>query len=131
MMNLENLVSSETITKFNIYKDMLKEWNNKTLLVQLDTLNDFTVRHVIDSLQIIPLILDVGSPSNNLEKAIQQKNKVSILDIGSGAGFPGMVLAMCGFLNITLCESNSKKMYFFRRACQKNKYSCYHCQFKG
>jgi 16S rRNA G527 N7-methylase RsmG len=40
MMNLEDIVSSETIMKFNIYKNILAEWNHKTLLVQIDTLNN-------------------------------------------------------------------------------------------
>jgi 16S rRNA (guanine527-N7)-methyltransferase len=117
-MNLEELVSGETIVKFNIYKNMLKEWNNQTLLVQVDTLNDFIPRHVIDSLQIIPLILETDS-LNDLEKLIQKKSMVSILDIGSGSGFPGMILAMCGFANITLCESNLKKCIFLEEVARK------------
>ena len=117
-MNLEELVSGETIVKFNIYKNMLKEWNNQTLLVQVDTLNDFIPRHVIDSLQIIPLISETDS-LNDLEKLIQKKSMVSILDIGSGSGFPGMILAMCGFANITLCESNLKKCIFLEEVARK------------
>lgn len=117
-MNLEELVSGETIVKFNIYKNMLKEWNNQTLLVQVDTLNDFIPRHVIDSFQIIPLILETDS-LNDLEKLIQKKSMVSILDIGSGSGFPGMILAMCGFANITLCESNLKKCIFLEEVARK------------
>jgi 16S rRNA (guanine527-N7)-methyltransferase len=137
MINLEDLVSSETIMKFNTYKNLLTEWNHKTLLVQIDTLTNFTIRHLIDSLQIIPLILDGESNNtdshspapdplssfidqkNSLEDAVKKQGTISILDIGCGAGFPGMVLAMCGFANVTLCESNRKKCIFLEEVARK------------
>jgi 16S rRNA (guanine527-N7)-methyltransferase len=144
MINLEELVSPETIMKFTTYKNILAEWNHKTLLVQIDTLNDFTIRHVVDSLQIIPLILNRESQNNDtkrqdidsynhfpyslslfadqknpLEDAIKKQSTVSILDIGTGAGFPGMALAMCGFANVTLCESNLKKCIFLEEVARK------------
>ena len=117
-MNLENLVSPETMMKFTIYKNMLREWNNRTLLIQIETLPEFAIRHVMDSLQIIPLILGTDSLIG-LEKAIARKSTVSLLDMGSGSGFPGMVLAMCGFSNVALCESNLKKCIFLEEVARK------------
>lgn len=89
-------VSRETLPKYEIYFNELQKWNKALSLVQKNTINDFWFRHVLDSLQIIP----------NLDDAH------SIIDMGSGAGFPGMVLAISGIKNITLCESNTKKCLF-------------------
>jgi 16S rRNA (guanine527-N7)-methyltransferase len=47
------------------------------------------------------------------------KKEDRIIDIGSGAGFPGMVLAICGFKNVTLCEKNIKKVAFLKTVKEK------------
>lgn len=88
-------VSRETLEKYNVYYEQLKQWNKAIKLVQPDTLDHYWERHILDSVQIIPLI---------------EENY--ILDIGSGAGFPGMALAITGRYKMTLCESNVKKYMF-------------------
>ena len=106
MTSLSDLdVSRETIQKFEIYFELLKEWNKAVPLVQEKTLDDFVQRHVIDSLQIIPLL------RNRMES--------SIIDLGTGAGFPGLVLALYGFENITLVDSNRKKTLFLSEVARK------------
>jgi 16S rRNA (guanine527-N7)-methyltransferase len=138
---LEKLVSKETLLKFKIYERLLREWNRKTALVQEDTLDSFALRHVIDSLQIIPIIQsltflhrstsqDLEGPKQDLLTPFTQTiqdpyigklllddvcnadKQLSIIDVGTGAGFPGLVLAICGFANVTLCDSNHKKCLF-------------------
>lgn len=89
-------VSRETLPKYEIYLKELKSWNRALSLVQKETLDDFWIRHILDSLQILPYIGDARS----------------IIDMGTGAGFPGMALAISGIQNITLCESNTKKCLF-------------------
>lgn len=91
-----DFVSRETIQKFEIYLNELISWNGSTRLVQEKTLANFWERHVLDSLQLFPYIGQF----------------TKIIDIGSGAGFPGMALAISDIQNITLCESNSKKCVF-------------------
>ncbi|MBY0281947.1 MAG: 16S rRNA (guanine(527)-N(7))-methyltransferase RsmG [Alphaproteobacteria bacterium] len=86
----------------------MKQWNKTISLVQERTLDDFFIRHIIDSLQIANLL-----PAANLK----------IVDIGTGAGFPGMALAMCGYNNISLVESNRKKCIFLNEVCLKAKTS--------
>lgn len=90
-------IPRETFEKFKIYERLVKEWNGKTRLVQENTLLDFQRRHIADSLQILDLIDDAAK---------------HIIDIGSGAGLPGLVLAISGCPNVTLCESNEKKCFF-------------------
>ncbi|MCE3230795.1 MAG: hypothetical protein K0R52_723 [Alphaproteobacteria bacterium] len=138
--SIEKLVSEETVEKFKIYEQLLRAWNRRTALVQEDTLSDFDNRHLLDSLQLIPIIDSVPSlmplPINqddcsfahfelsgdrwgNLDLCSQAKNTGSILDVGTGAGFPGMVLAMCGFKQVSLCESNQKKCIFLEEVARQ------------
>ncbi len=90
-------VSRETISLFDTYFKELEKWNQKMSLIQEKTQSDFYERHIIDSLQLC--------------QHVQNKN-LSIADIGTGAGFPGMILAMMGYQNVTLFESNVKKVIF-------------------
>jgi 16S rRNA (guanine527-N7)-methyltransferase len=100
---LLTFVSRETLDKLNSYITLLTEWNRNTSLVQIKTIDSIWSRHVLDSLQILPY----------LKKIIQDMDgDCQILDVGSGAGFPGMVLAIAGIQNITLCESNIRKCVF-------------------
>jgi 16S rRNA (guanine527-N7)-methyltransferase len=145
-VTLEQLVSKETLEKFKIYEGLLAEWNQKIDLVQQNTIANVRLRHIIDSLQIIPIIADVRNPDtfanicidvnlkdkltdNPMENIIsngimldcpeQQIAQIKIIDIGTGAGFPGMVLAICGYNEITLCESNVKKCVFLEEVSRQ------------
>ncbi len=80
------------------YQELLLKWSKVINLVAPSTLPDAKIRHFIDSTQIIPLI-----PSDA---------KI-LFDIGSGAGFPGMVIAIeCPQLSVHLIESDTKKCSF-------------------
>lgn len=92
-----NYVSRETIFSYEKYIELIKKWNRRTGLVQENTIDTIWDRHILDSLQIIPYLSD---------------KSVSILDIGTGGGFPGIVLSIAGFKNIHLCESNIRKTVF-------------------
>lgn len=79
------------------YVELLVEWNEKINLVSANTLPDVWTRHILDSAQLIKYL-----PS---QKAV-------IADMGSGAGFPGMVLAIMTSHEIHLIESIGKKAHF-------------------
>jgi 16S rRNA (guanine527-N7)-methyltransferase len=88
--------------KFIKYEFLLKEWSNKMNLVAPSTLADVKTRHIMDSAQ--------------LEKYIPKN--VNIIDLGSGAGFPGVVLAILGW-NVTCIESVGKKTRFLTELKEK------------
>jgi 16S rRNA (guanine527-N7)-methyltransferase len=97
-------VSRETESRLDRYIELLREWQAKTNLVAPSTLPNLWTRHVADSLQLL---------------ALQPKAKVWV-DLGSGGGFPGVVLA-CALAeipgaNIHLVERNTKKAAFLREA---------------
>lgn len=138
---IKNLVSPEALQKFKIYERLLREWNSRTTLVQEDTLSDFDNRHILDSLQLIPIISCIQSQTpllnqdnlflppfemprdswKKLDESSRFKDDVSIMDAGTGAGFPGMVLAMCGFKKVSLCDSNQKKCFFLEEVARQTK----------
>lgn len=131
---IENLISAETLRKFKIYENLLRSWNRRTALVQEETLQDFYTRHILDSLQIVPLIESLVSSSSlpaasSITLILQPETKLdnppgdvantSIIDVGTGAGFPGLALAICGFANVTLCESNHRKCIFLEEVARQ------------
>ena len=95
-------VSRETFDKLKHYQSMLIEWQDKFNLVSSSTLEDAWNRHFLDSAQLFSLI----------------PNQAKILyDFGSGAGFPGMVLAIMANekmpnLQVSLIESTTKKTLY-------------------
>jgi 16S rRNA (guanine527-N7)-methyltransferase len=97
-------VSRETEVRLDAYVHLLQRWQAKTNLVASSTLPHLWTRHIADSLQLLTLAPDA---------------KVWV-DLGSGGGFPGVVLA-CTFVEtpeaaVHLVERNSKKAAFLREA---------------
>jgi 16S rRNA (guanine527-N7)-methyltransferase len=97
-------VSRETEARLDRYVDLLREWQAKTNLVAPSTLPNLWTRHISDSLQLLTL-----APS-----------ATRWADLGSGGGFPGVVLA-CALAKtsgakIHLVERNAKKAAFLREA---------------
>ena len=91
-------VSDATLTKFSTYEKLLREWNEKFNLTAILDDDGILEKHFIDSIYSI--------------KYVDFANK-SLCDIGSGAGFPGIPLALLiPSLNVTLVESNGKKITF-------------------
>ena len=100
-------VSRETTEKVKIYANLLEKWQRKINLVSSATLPDLWRRHFYDSFQLKALF--DNSKSNNLR----------ILDIGSGAGFPGLLLSMLGVGEFHMVESNGKKCAFMRQVIRE------------
>lgn len=84
--------------KLQVYHDLLLKWQRAVNLVAPSTLEDAWSRHFEDSLQLVELI---------------PQNATSLIDIGSGAGFPGLVIALARpDLEVHLVESDQKKGVF-------------------
>lgn len=92
-------VSHETLAKLDRYAELLAEWSRKFNLVAKSTLPDIWTRHFLDSAQLLKFI---PAKAGN------------IADLGSGAGFPGLVLAIMGAPQVDLIESTGKKADFLR-----------------
>ena len=90
-------VSRETIKKFQAYLTLLEKWQRRINLVSNSTLGEAWQRHILDSGQLA---------------AHYPPQTKHILDVGSGAGFPGLVLAIMGGVTVDLVESDQRKAVF-------------------
>lgn len=98
-------VSRETLPRLEKYMQLLCKWQVKINLVSPATVQEMWRRHFVDSLQLIQLLPDQESGQ--------------VLDFGSGAGFPGLVIALCTEHNICLVEANAKKSAFLRHVASE------------
>lgn len=96
-------VSRETLARFQIYHDLLLAWQKKINLIGRGTEREIWKRHFLDSAQLLTLV----------EKHTGFGKGRTWLDIGTGAGFPGLVLALLGE-DVSLVEPNTKKCAFLR-----------------
>ena len=97
-------ISDAQKIKFQNFLNELKAHNLHTNIVGKSTLINPWKSHILDCVQI-SLFID-------------NKNN-TILDMGAGAGLPGLVLAIAGYNNITMVDSNNKKTHFIKSVCKK------------
>jgi 16S rRNA (guanine527-N7)-methyltransferase len=96
-------VSRETLECLKQYAALLEKWQRAINLVSADTLPELWWRHMLDSAQLWPLL----PPETNV-----------LLDLGSGAGFPGLALAIMGVPKVHLVEADGRKATFLREAAR-------------
>ena len=95
----ETGVSDGVRARLQTYADLLVKWQAKINLVGPDTLADLWARHMLDSAQLAPFLAEGAK----------------VADLGSGAGFPGLVLAIVRpDLEVHLVESDQRKCAFLR-----------------
>ena len=96
-------VSRETLDRLKIHVDLLHDWSARHNLVSRRSLDDVWRRHVWDSAQLAAFV---------------PQNAAKIVDLGSGAGFPGLVLAtlLRDRVSVTLYEATRKKAEFLEHA---------------
>ena len=95
-------VSRETQERLTAYVALLTKWNAKINLVGPATLPDVWRRHILDSAQIHPQIAAAGT----------------LVDLGSGAGLPGLILAILGGPQVHLIEADARKCAFLHEAAR-------------
>ncbi len=99
-------VKDEYLNKLDIYMNYLIEYNSHTNLTAIKEPEEIYLKHFYDSLTIV--------------KSVDLSRYNSLVDIGSGAGFPGMVIKIFyPHLNITLIDSNNKKTKFLTELSKK------------
>ena len=104
MRDLRVDVSRETRDRLEALVLTLGRWQKAINLIGKATLEDVWTRHILDSAQVVPLIPREGS----------------LLDLGSGGGFPGLVLAaLRPELDVTLIESDARKGAFLGEAARR------------
>lgn len=103
--------SSETTNNFEIYSEQLINYNKITNLTAITEPEEILEKHFLDCLLTFKF---VDFPKN-----------ASVIDVGTGAGFPGIVLKLARVdLNITLLDSLNKRLLFLKELCQKTNVNC-------
>lgn len=96
-------VSRETLEKLTVYVELLSQWNGRINLVSANTMGDVWRRHILDCAQ--------------LARYLPRKARV-VVDLGAGAGLPGLILAAMGVPEMHLVESDLRKSAFLREAAR-------------
>jgi 16S rRNA (guanine527-N7)-methyltransferase len=96
-------VSRETLQRLEGYLELLRRWQAAINLVGASTLGDPWRRHILDCAQIAPHV---------------PREAGTVLDLGSGAGLPGLILALLGVPGVQLVESDRRKAQFLREAAR-------------
>jgi len=101
-------VSEEELLKIESYIKLLQKWNKVHNLISCSDLDEIIDKHIIDSLSVVPYI-----------KSYLNKNSITknIIDVGAGAGLPGIILAISlPDVPVTMIDSNNKKVAFIHQA---------------
>lgn len=94
-------LASDQISAFNRYYELLVEWNEKINLTAITEPREVAIKHIVDSLSCYQKELFTG--------------QVSLIDVGTGAGFPGLPLKIfCPELKLTLLDSLNKRVKFLQ-----------------
>ena len=98
------VISERQLQQFDLYAALLKEWNEKMNLTAITDDEGIAVKHFIDSISVVRL----------------QDIKGKVIDIGTGAGFPGVpIKIMCPDIELTLLDSLNKRLLFLEEVCRK------------
>ena len=104
-------VSRETIGSLVKYEEMLIKWNKSLNLIAESTVKNIWIRHFLDSFQVIDFV---------------DENQKTLVDLGSGAGFPGLVLSIIAKdrkipIKIKIIEKSKRKVIFLKKVVNELK----------
>ena len=104
-LQIQNIkITPEQENKFEMYYNLLIQWNEKMNLTAITEESQVAVKHFEDSLAIL--------------KYIQLKPDAKVIDIGTGAGFPGIPLKIVReYIDLTLLDSLNKRLVFLQEVC--------------
>lgn len=101
------VLDKSQVDQLILYKEILKEWNEKINLTAIEEDREVIIKHFIDSLSILPYL---------------KNEKLKLIDIGTGAGFPGIpVKVALNNIEVTLLDSLDKRVRFLNEVIQQLK----------
>lgn len=107
-------LSSDQLDMFRLFANELAEWNQKFNLTTITDTEEVQVKHFLDSLVSLPLIAE------ELETTIPIQRGLHVVDVGTGAGFPGLPLKIvCPRFKLTLIDGTGKKIRFLSQLVKK------------
>ena len=104
--NININLTEEQVLAYQTYYEMLIEWNQKINLTAITEFDDVLLKHFIDSV--------------SLSQAMDLKKISSVIDVGTGGGFPGIPLKILyPHLRVTLLDSLNKRIQFLKAVIEK------------
>ncbi len=99
-------VSDTACQKFDRYAELLVDWNQRMNLTAITEPHDIVLKHFADSVTALTVMPD--------------KTELSVIDVGTGAGFPGIPLAIVrDDIQLTLLDSLNKRLIFLKEVCEE------------
>ena len=99
LQEMDITLTDKQISQFLVYYEMLTEWNQSVNLTAITKYQDVMKKHFIDSLSLV--------------KVYDVKSRSSVIDVGTGAGFPGLALKIAfPEMELTLLDSLNKRIHF-------------------
>jgi 16S rRNA (guanine527-N7)-methyltransferase len=93
------------LDQFDRLTELLLEWNSKFNLTRITDPGEIAIKHYLDSLSVLPVV--------------RMSGRASLIDVGTGAGFPGIPLKIAlPDLRLTLLDSSRKRLTFLEAMCQ-------------
>ena len=113
----------EQLEQFFVYMNLLIEWNEKMNLTAITEPEEIILKHFIDSITILKDIEneeDIDEKGEENQNTNKNSNNLKMVDIGTGAGFPGIPLSIMNpTLKITLVDSLNKRLIFLQEVVDK------------
>lgn len=108
LQEMDITLTDKQISQFLVYYEMLTEWNQSVNLTAITEYQDVMKKHFIDSLSLV--------------KVYDVKSRSSVIDVGTGAGFPGLALKIAfPEMELTLLDSLNKRIYFLNAVIERLK----------
>ena len=102
-------LNKEQIKKISRYLELLIQWNQKINLTSLKTPQEIIIKHFLDSISCIKVI-----------NKYTDTEEISVIDVGTGAGFPGMpIKIICPSIKLSLLEARKKKTMFLEKVIEE------------
>jgi len=108
-------LTEQQISQFSTYRTLLKEWNKVMNLTAIDDDEGILQRHFIDSISLL--------------KGVNFTSSDTVIDVGTGAGFPGLPIAIVSGCQMTLLDALNKRIQFLEAVCEEaeiNNVMCLH-----
>ena len=110
-------LDATALTRFDAYRDLLLTWNARYNLTAITEPAEIDRRLFLDSLLLLPAVdaaeTDLGTAGSRIARTSRTVPPISLVDVGSGAGFPGLALKIARpNLDVTLIEATGKKVAF-------------------
>ena len=102
-------INNEQIRKFSRYLELLVQWNQKINLTSLKTSQEIIIKNFLDSISCVKVI-----------NKYVNKEGISVIDVGAGAGFPGIpIKIICPSIRLSLLEARKKKSIFLKKVTEE------------